>query len=198
MTKREFILIPGNKSFFGERIVGEQNSKHRIFHPKNSKFAEMLVDYQLEIEGKSLLYLGAAHGYTASFLAPVANKIFCVEFAPVPFKKLLALSKEFDNIYPIFADAREPKNYSFLLPEIDILCQDISQRDQSGIFIRNMKLVKDKGYGILMLKIECLGSQLNLDEKIKNNFSILYRKELRYKRDHIGLEHERVQMPEMR
>ena len=54
---------------------------------------------------------------------------------------------------PIMGDANTPEDYAALIPEVDIVYQDIAQRDQVGIFLKNCdRFLKKGGYGLLALK----------------------------------------------
>jgi len=53
---------------------------------------------------------------------------------------------------PIFADANHPTRYSHLVDEVDIIYQDIAQRNQAEIALANVEyFLKDDGYLILMI-----------------------------------------------
>jgi len=68
-------------------------------------------------------------------------------------KKLLEVSKKRNNIIPILENANHPDKYSNIVPKVDLIYQDISQRNQDGIFISNVsKYLKQEGFGILMVK----------------------------------------------
>ena len=69
-------LAPG-KTLFSEEKIKIKNKEYRIFSPEHSKLASTLIR---GIKGMSInndstiLYLGAAHGYTCSFLSDVVDK----------------------------------------------------------------------------------------------------------------------------
>jgi fibrillarin-like pre-rRNA processing protein len=76
-----------------------------------------------------------------------------VEFSKTEFRKLSHLSKRRDNIVPILADAFHPERYQAVVPRVSILYQDVSQKDQLGLFSLNAgKFLKNGGTGYLMLK----------------------------------------------
>ena len=52
---------------------------------------------------------------------------------------------------PILANARVPGEYSAVAPKVNTVYQDIAQRDQVGIFLRNMDYF-DAERGVLIVK----------------------------------------------
>jgi len=145
---------PGS-SVYGERTAEEDGVEYREWDPRRSKMAALILKGFREPVIKRnarILYLGAASGTTVSHLSDIATEgvIFAVEFAPDPFTSLINLAARRKNIIPIMGDARHPERYGPLLSSVGILYQDVAQRDQGDIFLKNAGLVKGKG--ILMLK----------------------------------------------
>ena len=63
------------------------------------------------------------------------------------------LSKERENLVPVLANANHPEEYISRVCQADIVYQDIAQRNQEDIFMRNCKLfLKKGGYGLLAVK----------------------------------------------
>jgi len=75
-----------------------------------------------------------------------------VEISPRSFRDLLALSEKRPNLVPILGDAAKPESYGGRTGPVDIVYQDVAQRDQEGIFLRNLELVRSGGIGFLMMK----------------------------------------------
>ena len=142
---------------FSEKIITFQGEKYKEANPERSKFfaaiAKGLSQTGIKKDSK-ILYLGASHGYTVSYLCEIVNEglIFALDFAPSVMKDLIFIAEKRENIIPIYADANKPKEYKEKLTEIDTLFQDIAQREQVKIFIKNMELVKPGGFGLLALK----------------------------------------------
>ena len=66
---------------------------------------------------------------------------------------LLKVSEKRSNIIPILTDANHPERYQNIVPLVDFIYQDISQRNQANIFIRNITTyLKPKGIGLIMVK----------------------------------------------
>ncbi len=57
------------------------------------------------------------------------------------------------NMIPILADAGYPDAYRNMVSEVDLIYQDVAQREQAGIAIRNAELFLKKG-GLLILIIK--------------------------------------------
>lgn len=149
-------LVPGI-SVYGERLVASGTQEFRAWNPRRSKLSALLLkgftEYPFRKDSR-VLYLGAATGTTASHISDIVpdGVVYCVEMAPKAFEKLLALSERRKNLVPILADARRPEVYRGIVGRVDVLYQDVAQRGQSQIFLRNFSLVRPAGLGILMLK----------------------------------------------
>ena len=78
--------------------------------------------------------------------------VFCLDFAPRVVRDLYLLCQKRNNMAPIIADANAPETYEKLIPEVDVIFMDIAQRDQVGIFLKNIKFLKEGGFGLLALK----------------------------------------------
>ena len=104
----------------------------------------------------TILYLGASHGYTCSFVSDIVGEegfIFGIDPAPRVIRDLVFLSEERKNIVPVLADANHPDQYVDRVCQADIVFQDISQRNQAEIFIKNCDMfLKEGGYGLLTVK----------------------------------------------
>ena len=104
-------------------------------------------------EKSNILYLGAAEGNTVSFLSHICHggRITGVDISSVSMAELLVLAEKRKNIIPFLGDAHFPKSYRLHAGIPDLLYQDIAQRDQVEIFIRNYDFFEPK-CGFLMLK----------------------------------------------
>ena len=143
---------------YNEKLITYKNKEFRSWTPYRSKLSAAifygLKDINITSDSQ-ILYLGAATGTTVSHISDIAKDgtVYAVERSPVAVKKLLQLSKKRQNIIPILSDANHPDRYSIIVPTVDIVYQDISQRNQSEIFIRNvMRYLKKDGQGIIMVK----------------------------------------------
>ena len=132
------------------------NNKWISWNPYHSKLsAYVLADgSEWPFEKKStILYLGAAEGNTVSFLSHICHegRIIGVDISSMAMAELLVLAEKRKNIIPFLGDAHFPNSYHPHTNIPDILYQDIAQRDQVEIFIRNYDFFGPK-CGFLMLK----------------------------------------------
>lgn len=90
--------------------------------------------------GENVLYLGAAEGATATWLGQrLEGTVVAVEKSPVAGLSLLRAARGLDNLVPYIGNAREPGSYAPMVPPLGIIYQDIAQRDQVDIFVKNME-----------------------------------------------------------
>jgi fibrillarin-like pre-rRNA processing protein len=141
---------------YGERLVEFQQVQYRSWDPDRSKLAALILsggrDLGLDRSSK-VLYLGAASGTTASHVSDIVTSgmVFCVEVSQRSFRDLVKVCEARKNMIPIMADASRPQDYSHMVEGVEFVYQDIAQRDQADIFVKNMKHF-EAGKGILMLK----------------------------------------------
>jgi len=95
-------------------------------------------------EDSKILYLGASHGVTVELLSKLVPQgyIFAVEISPFTIQKLLYLSDKRKNISPIIADANKPEVYKELITKVDLIYQDIAQKNQIEILFVPLSLIK--------------------------------------------------------
>jgi len=142
---------------YNEQLVTEDDREYRSWNPYRSKLAAALLKgLTLDLSPDAhILYLGAATGTTVSHLSDIISKgaIYAVETSPVAIISLLKVSEKRSNIIPILADANHPERYQHIVPSIDLIYQDISQRNQADIFTRNIRTyLKPNGSGLIMVK----------------------------------------------
>lgn len=148
--------IPGFKPF-DEEVIKLEKKEFRVWNPERSKAAAAILKGIKEFpikEGSKVLYLGAAHGYTCSFLSSIVDNgiIYAVEFSERCFNEFLPLCEKYKNVIPVLADARKPENYSWI-EKVDVVYIDIAQPDETEIFIRNCRqFLKKEGYGMIAVK----------------------------------------------
>lgn len=181
--------IPATKSIYGshygEKVFEEGAERFREWTPWRSKLSAMLVKgYEIDLEGnEKVLYLGAASGTTLSHLADIVDKgiFYAVEYSAKPFKKLLELAKIRENIIPIFGDASKPWEYSGIVEKVDLIYQDVSQKNQVEILKSNSDFfLKKDGMILMMVKAKSIDSTADAEEvfrvvlkEISKSFEIL-------------------------
>ena len=147
------------KKVYDERVAKVGKDEYRIWDPKRSKLGAALTKGMKEMPlrpGMSVLYLGIASGTTASHVSDIVGsrgQFFGVEFAPRPLRDLARVCQSRKNIVPILGDARLPAEYDDRVTKVDVIYDDVAQKDQSEILIRNAKLfLKPKGFAIIGIK----------------------------------------------
>jgi fibrillarin-like pre-rRNA processing protein len=171
LSKRYFGVFEHNRdlytlnysqgSLFGERILKINNQEYRYWDPYKSKLSAALyknIDHFPFRKDSNILYLGASFGNTVSFLSDICvdGHIFAIEKSVRSFKSLLSLAEQRKNVYPILEDANHPEKYEFFIKNIDIVYQDIAQKNQAEIFNKNVRYLANGGYGILALKTKAI------------------------------------------
>lgn len=139
-------------------------------------------------ETDKVLYLGAAEGYTISYISDILPKgiVFGIDISPYSMQKLLLLSISRKNLVPILGDCNKPLEYSkYLTEKFDFIIQDIAQKNQAEILVKNADLfLKENGKILLSLKLSAISQK---DHKkttedqlaiLKNKFRIIDQKKL--------------------
>ena len=142
---------------YNEQLITEDNTEYRSWNPFRSKLAAALLKgLSIDIAADAqILYLGAATGTTVSHISDIITNgaIYAVETSPVAAINLLKVCEKRPNIIPILSDANHPERYQSIVPLVDLIYQDISQRNQADIFARNITAyLKPKGIGLIMVK----------------------------------------------
>lgn len=161
---------------FGERVIPDNGNFSRYLDPKRSKLAAAVVkgSRQLPFRSESrVLYLGAASGTTVSYVSDICNRgsVYALEISVDPFYKLLGLSERRRNIIPIIDDANNPERYSFFVDTVDIIYQDIAQRNQVQIFNTNATAFPEAKYGVLVIKTRSISSRASEASLLKESIS---------------------------
>ncbi len=148
-------LVPG-EDVYGEELIEDEGFEYREWDPNRSKLCAFLEkERSLPVKPEmNILYLGAGDGTTVSHLSDIVTegKIFAIEVARNPFRNLLSLSEDRKNIFPVMADARDPSSYDDIVTDVDLIYQDISQRDQAEIFMKNLSFLRKGSFGMLAVK----------------------------------------------
>ena len=151
-------LVKGKK-VYGEKLVKDGGDEYREWNPLKSKLGAAIVKGATQIgmmEGKTVLYLGAASGTTVSHVSDIIGKdgfVFALDFAPVVVKDLVFLADDRKNLAPILADANRPSTYADKVFSVDTIFMDIAQKDQVGIFLKNVDMfLKKNGTALLAVK----------------------------------------------
>lgn len=190
---------PGER-VYGEKLIQQKGKEYRYWNPERSKpAAAMKNDFNLEIDEDSvILYLGAASGTTVSHFSDIAREgfIYGVEYSSSVARELVNLAEKRDNIAPIIGDARNVEEYKDLIDSVDILYQDVSQKDQAEILVKNGREFLESGdLCYVAVKARSISSTKE-PEKVFNDFKsdivdefdVIQEKRLEpYEKDHLFL-----------
>lgn len=183
---------------YGEALIKEDETEYRRWVENRSKVGAA-VKKGMDIELKrdyDVLYLGAASGTTVSHFSDILTEgiIVGVEYSDSVIRGLVELAEQRNNIAPVLGNARNPEEYEDYLDKYDYLFQDISQRDQPEIFLKNVrKYLKDDGVGLLAVKARSISDSRPAEEifeevreKISDELSIVDEVDLSpFEKDHI-------------
>lgn len=147
---------PGH-AVYGEKLRKAGPKEYRNWNPFRSKVAALTRKepqtpwFQAS---EDVLYLGAASGTTVSHVSDIVNgTVYAVEFSPRAVRDLLWNVEPRKNVVPILEDAGAPERYAaYIAKPVGTLVQDVAQRHQVDIFLRNVPFVKSGGLGMLFVK----------------------------------------------
>ncbi|MFH1101151.1 MAG: fibrillarin-like rRNA/tRNA 2'-O-methyltransferase [Methanobacteriota archaeon] len=154
------------KKVYNERLITINGKEYRSWNPYRSKLAAALIKGLPPLtlhHNHKVLYLGAATGTTVSHISDIVKNgiIYTIENSPIAMKTLLQITPQRPNIIPLLIDANHPERYSTYVTPVDLIYQDISQRNQAEIFIKNTKrYLKKEGTGILIVKARSIDVSL--------------------------------------
>ena len=151
-------LTPGKK-VYDERLVKEKGIEYREWNARKSKLAAFILKGGSNIfirKGSVVLYLGCSYGTTPSHVSDIVGKegfVFALDFAPRVMRDMVFVAEDRKNIAPILGDANRPESYMDKVSQVDVVYQDIAQRDQVNIFLKNVNLFLKKAKSPPRLKI---------------------------------------------
>lgn len=192
--------VPGT-NVYNERLVTEGGNEYREWSLRRSKAAaalkKNLQQFPLE-QDSTVLYLGASTGTTVSHFSDIVTEgiIHAVEYAPKVARSLLSLSEKRENIAPILGDARKPEKYAPLCSQVDVLYQDVAQKDQVRILKKNaVTFLKPEGHAMIAIKAQSISSSQPAEEifedcksSLEQDFEILDGRKLApFHTDHLFL-----------
>ncbi len=182
-----------------QSVSASKDREFRTWDPHHSKLAALILKGFMPpiTESSVVLYLGAASGSTASHVSDITRNglVYALEFSPRVMKNLILACESRPNMIPIFADANHPEKYSYLVDKVDVIYQDISQRNQAEIALKNMRcFLKDEGCLIFMIKARSIDTIAKTRaifgkevEKLQEGASVLKTVKLPQYRDHLAV-----------
>jgi len=159
--KRPFIATKAlvKESVYGEELIREGNDVFRVWDPTKSKLGAGIVKGLSQIgmkPGSKVLYLGCASGTTVSHVSDLVGNegfVYGLDFAPRVMRDFMFLVEKRRNILPIMEDANHPERYKDSIGDVDVVFQDVAQKHQVQIFLRNCDtFLKSGGFGLLSVK----------------------------------------------
>ncbi len=172
-------LEPGVQ-VYDEKLVESDGVEYRLWNPNRSKLSAAILNglETLPIKpGSKILYLGAASGTTASHVSDIAGEdgvVLCVEHSKKPMESLLKLCIQRENLVPLFYDANHPYRYAALMEKVDVIYQDVAQKNQADILVKNADLyLKEGGHIMLAIKARSIDSAKKTDEVIAGEIARL-------------------------
>ena len=191
-------LVP-EKQVYGERLVIENGVEYREWDVFKSKIASSILKGSPNIfirKKDVVLYLGSASGTTVSHVSDIVGTeglIFAVDIAPRVMRDLIFLSYQRKNIVPILADSNKTDLLKERACTVDVLYQDVAQKNQVEIFLKNADLfLKDGGYALLAVKARSMDVTKNpkqifrdVKERLEKEMTIIDQRDLDpFQKDH--------------
>lgn len=151
-------LTPG-KRVYDERLVKEKGIEYREWNARKSKLAATILKGSSNVfirKDSVVLYLGCSTGTTVSHVSDIVGKdgfVFALDFAPRVMRDMVFVCEDRKNIAPILGKGNRPESYIDKVCMVDVVYQDIAQRNQVDIFLKNVELfLKRGGYCLLAVK----------------------------------------------
>jgi fibrillarin-like pre-rRNA processing protein len=176
---------------YGERLFSQDGQEYREWVPNRSKLSAYLRKggkcFPFRPDSH-VLYLGASSGTTPSHVSDIAPQglVYCVEISPRSFRDLVGVCETRPNMMPILGDATKLDDLAFLVEGVDVIYQDVAQKNQALIFSRAMKRF-DAPWG--MLAVKARSEDVTRDPgKVFQDSAALLRREGFHVRDSVDLE----------
>lgn len=191
--------LAAGKKVYGENLVIQNDIEYREWDASKSKLAAAILKGCHNIflrKDDVVLYLGAASGTTVSHVSDIVGNdgfIFAVDIAQRVMRDLMFLCYERENIAPILSDAGKVDILKERVSAVDVIYQDVAQKNQLEIFLKNVNVfLKDDGYALLAVKSRSIDvtkqpKQIfkEAKEELERNLKIIDYKELgHFQKDH--------------
>ncbi|MBI4045028.1 MAG: fibrillarin-like rRNA/tRNA 2'-O-methyltransferase [Candidatus Diapherotrites archaeon] len=153
-------MVPGVK-VYGEELHKIGKTEYRWWNPYRSKIGAAVkkgLKFFPFKKGSIVLYLGSSEGTTVSHISDIVGPkgvIFGVDINAKVMQKFIYLCEKRKNLIPVLEDANKPELLLDAMGEIkaDVVFQDISQKNQSEIFLKNCReFLKPKGHALISVK----------------------------------------------
>jgi len=192
-------LNPGKK-VYDEQLIKQNNIEYREWDPYGSKLASAILNGSKNIflrKDDVVLYLGSASGTTVSHVSDIIGKggfVFAVDMSPRVMRDLIFNLESRKNVAPILENANKIKSLLEKISTVDLIYQDIAQKNQVEILIKNINMfLKKDGYAIIAIKARSIDVTKNpkeifkeVREKLEKELIIVdYRTLEPYQKDHV-------------
>src|SRR3989338_10690561 len=151
-------LVPGKK-VYDEALVAQSGIEYREWDPYSSKLAALIMNKCHNIfirKDDIVLYLGSSTGTTVSHVSDIVGKdgfVFAVDLAPRVMRDLIFNLEARKNVAPILESANHTEKLKERVSIVDVVYQDLAQKNQVNIFLKNISLfLKKDGYALLAVK----------------------------------------------
>lgn len=178
---------------YGEELIKREGKEYRVWDYYRSKPAAAikrgLKTFPISA-GMKILYLGIASGTTASHFSDILGKrglIYGVDVSQRVLRDAIRMAELRNNIIPILADARKPKDYeNIVIEKVDLVYEDVASPDQIQILIRNAeRFLKSGSWAMIAIKSQSIDVTKKPPEvykiclsELKKHFKILEKVEL--------------------
>ena len=192
-------IAPGTK-VYDEIIKKKGGTEYREWNPYKSKLSAAIQKGAPNIfirKGHVVLYLGASTGTTASHVSDIVGQegfVFAIDSAPRVVRDLVFVCEDRINMAPLLEDAFHPEKYKDKITSVDVVFQDIAQKNQVEIFMKNVDMfLKEGGHCIIAVKsrsIDVIKKPKEvfkeIREKIEKHLKIVDSRSLSpYQKDHM-------------
>ena len=186
-------------NYYGEKLVTEDGKEYREWDVFKSKLAATVLKGCPNVfirKNDVILYLGSASGTTISHVSDMIGEkgfVFAVDLAPRVMRDLIFLCYKRKNVAPILCDASKTDILKEKISAVDVIYQDVAQKRQVDIFLKNTKLfLKDGGYALLALKSRSIDVTKNprqiykeVKERLEKELTVVDYRELDpFQKDH--------------
>ena len=102
------------------------------------------------------------------------GSVYAVEISEEMGSRLVLLAEKRRNIFPIIEDANKIENYKTTVPKCDFLYEDVAQRNQAEIFLKNADAFLKKGaMGAIAIKARSIDVSKSSRSVIEETLKIL-------------------------
>ncbi|MBI3026978.1 fibrillarin-like rRNA/tRNA 2'-O-methyltransferase [Candidatus Woesearchaeota archaeon] len=193
------VNLTPTQNVYGEKLVEQDGAEYREWDAFKSKLAASILKGSPNIgirKNDAVLYLGSASGTTASHVSDIIGSegiIFAVDISPRVMRDMVFLCYNRKNISPVLADSNKTDMLKERMSAVDVVYQDVAQKNQVGIFLKNTELfLKKDGYALLAVKARSIDvtkqpKQIFKDarQKLENDLTIIDYRELEpFQKDH--------------